>query len=140
LKDQTVAAGMLANEAERYNKGLELRKILGRDLTADETARVNTAMSELNTARAITSLKQAQFEAANEYTVELGRAKGLTDAQRGVEDALFKRRLDALNKGVDINSTAYKLAEDQLRSQLAKNAALKAQTIYREGNRFRQEV
>ncbi len=127
LKDQTTAAGMLALEGERYNKGLELRKILGRDLTADERTRVNTALAELDTAKAITSLRQAQFEAANEYTVELGRAKGLTDAQRSVEDAIFKRRLDALNRGVDINSTAYKQAEDQLAAQLAKNAALKAQ-------------
>jgi hypothetical protein len=127
LKDQTAAAGMLTLEAENYNKGLELRKILERDLTATEQGRVASALSEINTAKAITSLKQAQFEAANEYTVELGRAKGLTDAQKAVEDQLFKMRLDALNRGVAINNVAYKQAEDQLRSQLDKNAALKAQ-------------
>lgn len=127
LKDQATAAGMLAGAAEIYNKGLELRKVLSRDLTTDEQSRVATALSEINTNKAITTLKQAQFDAASEYTVELGRAKGLTEAQRSVEDDLFKYRLDALRKGVDINASAYTLAENDLKTQLDKNSALKVQ-------------
>lgn len=127
LKDQTTAAGMLTLQAEQYNKGLELRKILDRDLTTSETARVATSLGELNTAKALTSLRQRANDAANEYTVELQRGKGLTDAQKSVEDELYKFRLDALNKGVDINSIAYKAAEGDLRTQLDKNAALKEQ-------------
>lgn len=127
LKDQLVTAGMLTLQAETYNKQLELRKILERDLTATEQARVATALSEINTAKAITSLRQRAFEAANEYTVESGRALGLTEAQRAVENELYKYRLDALNRGVDINAGAYKTAEADLRTQLDKNAALKEQ-------------
>lgn len=127
LKNQAVAAGMLANQAEVYNKQLDLRKILERDLNASEKERVAAAMAEINTAKVLGGLKQSLFEAQNEYTVELGRAKGLTDAQKSVEDALFKARLDALNKGVDINSIAYAQAEGELKTQLLKNAALKEQ-------------
>lgn len=127
LKDQLATASMLTNQAEIYNKQLELRKIVERDLTDAEKSRVATALGEINTAKALTSLKQRAFEAQNEYTVELGRAKNLTDAQKSVEDELFKARVDALNKNVDINAIAYKQEEEALRKQLEKNAALKAQ-------------
>lgn len=127
LKDQTTAAGMLANQAEIYNKGLELRRILERDLTKAEQERVAGALGELKTAQAITTLRQAQADAADEYAVESQRSLGLTEAQRGVEDQLFKYRLDAKRKGVDIDSTAYKAAEADLKLQLDKNASLREQ-------------
>lgn len=127
LKNQTTAAGMLTNQAEVYNKQLEYRKIIERDLNDGEKTRIANALNELNTAKALTGLKQKLFEAQNHYTVELGRAKGLTDAQRAVENEIFKDREANLNKGVDINTAAYKLEEDSLRNQLLKNKALDAQ-------------
>lgn len=125
LMDQTTAAGMLASQAEVYNKQLELRKILDRDLSAGEATRVETAIRDLNTAKAVTGLKQDLLNAQNEYAVEQMRTLGLTESQKAVEDAILKNRLDGLNRGIDLNNAAYKLAEDQLRSQLNKNQAVK---------------
>ena len=130
LKQQATAAGMLTLQAEAYNKQGELRKVLERELTDSEKGRVASALAEINNAKAITTLRQRALEASNEYTVELTRAAGLTETQRKVEDDLFKYRIDAKNRGVDIDAAAYKQAEADLRLQLEKNEALKEQNAY----------
>lgn len=125
LKDQETAAGMLAVQAERYNKVLELRKIVEREITEDEKTRITAALTEIENAKAITDLKQSALSAQNEYSNELQRGIGLTEAQRSVEDDLFKMRLASRERGVDVESVSYKSNEADLKTWLEKLRVLK---------------
>ncbi|MEK7454740.1 MAG: tape measure protein [Pseudomonadota bacterium] len=126
LRGQVETSALLTLEAEKRGKELEFQKSVGREMNAGEKQLLGTLMSQVEANKAITGLRQATVEAANQFTVESQRAVGLTDQQRTVEDALFARRTDALNRGVDINSTAYQQAEAKLKKQLEENEALKA--------------
>jgi hypothetical protein len=128
MKDELVTAGLFGIEAQKFTKEKELHKILERDITDLEKSRIATAVQDIANAKAITGIKQQTFELQNEYLVNSQRGVGLTEAQRAVEDALFKARVAGLNAGADINSAAYKLAERDYALQLDKNRALADQT------------
>lgn len=124
LKGELATAQAFGLELQKLTKERELQKILSRDLTTDEKSRVDSIVTQITQAKAITALKQAAFEGQNKYNVELLRTAGLTESQKAVEDELFKYRLAALNSGAAITSDAYKTEEDKLRKILEQNQAL----------------
>lgn len=134
LKDQAATAALLPLAAEDYSKQLELQKILGRNLNADEKARVNTANQLVRTNKFLTDA----MDGHNKKSLELGQQeslfaaqlKGMTEDQASVEKEVYAFRNNALAQGVDLQSAAYQAAEAAARAdavrgaQLAKNNAL----------------
>ena len=128
LKNQAATAALLPLAAEDFNKQLELQKILGRDLNAGEKERLSTATQLVRTNQFVTDA----LDAHNKKSLELGQQeelfakqlKGMTDEQAAVEKEVYKFRNEALAKGVDLQSEAYKAAEATVRADAARGVQL----------------
>lgn len=107
LNDEVDAAKLFGIEQQKITKEQELHKILARDLTVAEKARVDNAVVELANAKAITDLKQSSFELANKNLVLQQRAIGLSDEEAAVQDAIDAKKLAALNNGVNLQDAAF---------------------------------
>jgi len=137
LKGQVETAKLLPLEAENYTKQLELQKILGRDLNATEKERLVTTLQQVRTNQFLTDALDAHNKKARDLDQQqelfAKTLKGMTEEQAAVEQEVYKFRNDALAKGVDIQSEAYRLAEAQVRAdadrgvELDKNNKLLAQ-------------
>lgn len=123
LNDEVDAAKLFGIEQQKITKEQELHKILARDLTVAEKARVDTAVLDLANAKAVTDLKSSAFELGNKTLVLQQRAIGLTEEETAVQDALDAKKLAALNAGVNLQDAAYqaelKTYEVAVRSNVA---------------------
>ena len=128
LKGQVETAKLLPLEAENYAKQLELQKILGRDLNATEKDRLNTEMQKLRSAQFLTEALDTHNKKARELDQQqelfAKTLKGMTEEQAAVEQEVYKFRNEALAKGVDLQSEAYRISEAQVRSDAARGAEL----------------
>ncbi len=128
LKAEVETAKLLPLAAEDYKKELELQKILGRDLVAGEKQRVDSLLQQARTAKFITEA----LDTHNRAVLENGKAQelinkrltGMSEEQLSVEGKLLDNRIAAQLRGVDLQSDAFKLSEQQLRSDLDRASAL----------------
>lgn len=130
---QTAAAQgkNLAVVSADVSKQLEFQRVAGRDITETERQRIATAQQQGRTAKFFSD----QLVKAAERTMDLGeqeallatRKSGASEAQLAVEKAVLDNREAALKAGVDLQSEAYRAQEAALRTDLAREQAIKAQ-------------
>lgn len=130
LKGEVETAKLFGLELQQATKQRELQKIIGRELLDTEKERVSNLVQEIAQEKSLTSIRQASFELGNRNILLAQRAKGLTEDQLKIEDALDGERLKALNAGMSlekINSAAFKAELEKYRVILQQNAALARQ-------------
>lgn len=128
LEQERDLSKLVTQEREKQAKVFEYQKIVGRDITADESKRLDTLLAETKLNQFLTAAKEAHLKAARDIAAqeELYRLKatGATEEQMAVEKAVLDFRNSALEQGVNINDAAYKQAEDALRNDQERNAEL----------------
>lgn len=134
LKDEVELSKLLPIEAENHRKELELQKILGRDINAGEKERIADLMHQARIAKLLTGLQvdhlKASRDIGNQEALLALRKAGANDNQLDVEKAILDKRSAAMEAGAtlaDLASDAWKAAEAQLRSDLARLGVLKDQ-------------
>lgn len=131
LEQATKLAGMLPLDAERYNKELELRKILGGgelkdtiQLNDKQKEGIANALRATHLAENLTSMRAETLAQENLGIVNSLRKTGLAGNELKIEDALTERRVKALGDGLkltDLASAAWKIEEERLRVVLRTN-------------------
>lgn len=129
---QAAAQGKnLAVVSADVSKQLEYQRLVGRDITQAERQRIETAQQMGRTAKFFSD----QLVKSAERTMDLSqqeallavRKYGASDAQLAVEKAILDNRETALKAGVDLTSAAYRAQEAALRTDVAREQAIKAQ-------------
>ena len=128
LKGELETAKLLPLAAADHAKELELQKILGRDLLATEKERLGNELQQVRNAQFLTSAlddhNKKSLELSQQEELFGKQLKGMTDEQATVEKAVYTFRNEALAKGVDLQSEAYKIAEAQARADAARGVAI----------------
>lgn len=128
LQNEVATAKLLPLAAEDHRKELELQKILGRDLTAGEKARVDSLMQEVRTAKAVTAARDTHVKAvranAQEQELLAKRQAGMTIEQAEIERKVLAQRNADQDAGVNILDETYRRTEAQLRLDLEGAAAI----------------
>jgi hypothetical protein len=119
LNGEVETAKRLPLAAEDYRKQLELQKILGHELGAQDIARIGSLMQQARTAKFVTTAlddhAKRGAELANQEQQLRAKLLGATDEQLALENKIADFRLNAQRQGVDLQSEGYKAAEAQLR-------------------------
>jgi hypothetical protein len=130
LKQEAKTASQIGIEAENTKKQLELQKILGRELTSDESVRVNNAVQLVRSNTLLTKIAEEHREATAKASIEESllakRMAGMKDDELAIERRIAERRQEALNQGYtqqDLQNQAWKASEEQLRTDLARLSA-----------------
>lgn len=112
-------------------KQLELQRLVGRNITDDEKARIVNALGQQRTSKFLSdelvAAEQRKLTLQQDGLVLGLRQKGMTDAQISVERGVIKFRADAQAQGVDLSNAAYAAAENKLRTDLASARAIEDQ-------------
>lgn len=124
LDGQVEAAKLFGLEQQKISKELEYHKIVQRDLTTAEKTRIDNAVTEIASNKALTAIKQASFELENKNALLKQRTLGLTDEHAAIEDAIDQKKLAALNAGVNISTAAFNVELARYRTDLLENQAL----------------
>ena len=137
LDDSVTLSKMLPQEAEKHAKLLDLQRIYGDKLSAQDKAallaadgKIASKLREIALGKSITSLADQARQIENANLVNGQKKLGLTEQEAGVQDALAKYRIDALNSGAtlaDLASDTWKTEEKRLATALRTQAALEGQ-------------
>lgn len=137
LDDSVTLSKMLPQEAEKHTKLLDLQRIYGDKLSAQDKAallaadgKIASKLREIALGKSITSMADQARQIENSNLIMAGRKVGLTEQEASVQDALVKLRIDALNSGAtlaDLASDTWKTEEKRLETALRTQAALEGQ-------------
>ncbi|KAK0342346.1 hypothetical protein LTR94_022609 [Friedmanniomyces endolithicus] len=137
LDNSVTLSKMLPLEAEKHSKFLELQKLYGDKLSDQDKAalaaaqgKIASKLREIALGKSITSMADQARQIENSNLIMSGKKLGLTEQEAGVQDALAKLRIDALNGGAtlaDLASDTWKTEEKRLETALRTQAALEGQ-------------
>lgn len=137
LDDSVTLSKMLPQEAEKHAKLLDLQRIYGDKLSAQDKAallaadgKIASKLREIALGKSVTSMADQARQIENANLINGQKKLGLTEQEASVQDALAKLRIDALNSGAtlaDLASDAWKTEEKRLETALRTQAALEAQ-------------
>lgn len=137
LDDSVTLSKMLPQEAEKHTKLLDLQRIYGDELSAQDKAallaadgKIASKLREIALGKSITSMADQARQIENANLINGQKKLGLTEQEAGVQDALAKYRIDALNSGAtlaDLASDTWKTEEKRLATALRTQAALEGQ-------------
>ncbi len=112
-------------------KQLEIQRLAGHDITAQEKDRIATALQNGRNAKFLSdellAAEQRKYDLQIEQALLDKKRAGLTEGQLEVERGVLKFRSEAQKTGLDLQSSTYKLAETKLRTDLASKDAIEAQ-------------
>lgn len=137
LDDSVTLSKMLPQEAEKHAKLLDLQRIYGDKLSAQDKAallaadgKIASKLREIALGKSITSMADQARQIENANLVNGQKKLGLTEQEAGVQDALAKFRIDALNGGAtlaDLASDTWKTEEKRLETALRTQQAVEGQ-------------
>ncbi|WP_223177774.1 hypothetical protein [Sphingobium sp. KCTC 72723] len=134
LEQELALSKLNTQEREKQAKVFEYQKIVGRDITADEATRLATLMEQTRVAKFATEALEAhnkkQIDFANQEALLKMRQSGASSDQLEIEKSVLDARADALTKGLtqaDLQGDIFRQAEATLRSDLAREQAIKNQ-------------
>ncbi|QJR01957.1 hypothetical protein HH800_06930 [Sphingobium yanoikuyae] len=137
LDNSVTLSKMLPLEAEKHSKFLELQKLYGDKLSAQDKAalaaaqgKIDTKLREIALGKSITSMADQARQIENANLINAGKKVGLSQQEQDIQDSLAKFRIDALNSGAtlaDLASDTWKTEEKRLETALRTQAALEGQ-------------
>ena len=123
LQNELDQAKLFGIELAKVTKEKELQKVLERDLTLAEKARVDGFVQDIANNKALTDLKKGALELDLKTAASQARALNLTDEQAKLQDALDAKTTQAKMDGVEVAGQAYQQELAAYRLSLLRNQA-----------------
>ncbi len=137
LDNSVTLSKMLPQEAEKHAKLLDLQRIYGDKLSAQDKAallaadgKIASKLREIALGKSITSMADQARQIENSNLIIGQKKVGLSEQENDIQDSLAKFRIDALNGGAtlaDLASDTWKTEEKRLETALRTQQAVEGQ-------------